>query len=154
MDLRRISQQSAVRPISVHRSLIYCHADQLITVILNHFTLINQAVASFDPRFTLRALRSISTIRKAENFPQALAIAIRTAFPRPQHNARKVLEEMLPVDAVIQQNGTGEGQGQDGKLETAEVAEVWAYLGLLVQVSSARRLKYEESVLINTGLSL
>jgi len=155
MDPRQISQRSAVCPISISIPLIISHADPFSTVILNHFALINQAVASFDPRFTLRALRSISTIRKADNFPQALAIAIRTAFPRPQHSARKVLEEMLPVDAASQQNGTAEGHGQDSKLEVAEVAEVWAYLGLLVQVSPARRrLRYEEAMLIHIGLSL
>ena len=101
------------------------------TVITNNFTLINQAVDAFDSRFTLRALRNISTIRKATNFPEAIAIGIRTAFPKPQNNARRVLEAMLPE----QHRGVQNGEATDAKdPDVVEVAEVWAYLGVLVQV--------------------
>lgn len=92
-----------------------------------------QAVDAFDPRFTLRALRSISTIRKAPNFPEALAIAIRTAFPKPQNNARRVLEECLPEQYSVVRNGAAAANGVK-EPEESQVAEVWAYLGVLVQV--------------------
>ncbi|KAK4539307.1 hypothetical protein LTR36_000800 [Oleoguttula mirabilis] len=101
-------------------------------IITNNFHLINQAVQAFDARFTLRALRNISTIRKAPNFPEAIAIAIRTAFPKPTNNARRVLETMLPEQYKNVQNGeTGDGLKDP---DIVEVAEVWAYLGVLVQV--------------------
>lgn len=104
-------------------------------VIINNFNLINAAVDVFDARFTLRALRNISTIRKASNFPEAIAIAIRTAFPKPTNNARRVLETMLPEQYKNVQNG--EAAGSDGVKDpdVVEIAEVWAYLGVLVQVS-------------------
>ncbi|TKA26973.1 hypothetical protein B0A50_05164 [Salinomyces thailandicus] len=107
-------------------------ADRIIT---NNFALLNSAVDAFDPRFTLRALRSISTLRKAADFPDALAIAIRTAFPRPQNNARRVLEEMLPERLRGEQgtdNANGGAASKDPDL--VEIAEVWAYLGVLCQV--------------------
>ncbi|KAK5146533.1 26S proteasome non-ATPase regulatory subunit [Rachicladosporium monterosium] len=111
-------------------------------IITNNFNLINQAVDSFDARFTLRALRSIATIRKATDFPEALAFGIRTAFPKPQNNARRVLEEMLPENVRsggAQQNGGGEANGAAVKeQDVVEIAEVWVYLGLLVQVSDAQ----------------
>ncbi|KAK0932313.1 26S proteasome non-ATPase regulatory subunit [Friedmanniomyces endolithicus] len=115
-------------------------------IITNNFNLINQAVDSFDARFTLRALRSIATIRKATDFPEALAFGIRTAFPKPQNNARRVLEEMLPENVRsggAQQNGGGEANGAAVKeQDVVEIAEVWVYLGLLVQVSDAQYWVY------------
>ena len=117
-------------------------------VIINNFALINQAVDDFDPRFTLRALRSIATLRKAPNFADALHIGIRHAFPKPQNHARKALEEVLPAmgkSAEQQSNGSVNGDGKDTSggpvkeldaldVKESESAEVWAYLGVLVQV--------------------
>ncbi|KAK5119178.1 hypothetical protein LTR85_007792 [Meristemomyces frigidus] len=103
-------------------------------IITNNFNLINQAVDAFDARFTLRALRNISTIRKAPNFPEAIAIGIRTAFPKPQNNARRVLETMLPEQYKNVQNGEAAGGEGVKDPDVVEIAEVWAYLGVLVQV--------------------
>ncbi|KAF2862246.1 hypothetical protein K470DRAFT_293713 [Piedraia hortae CBS 480.64] len=101
-------------------------------IILNSFGLIHAAINSFDPRFTLRALRSISTVRKAPDFPNALAAGIRIAFPKPRSAARQKLEEMLPADAVGDQSGAS--TPTQSVPDVAEMVEVWAYLGLLVQV--------------------
>jgi 26S proteasome regulatory subunit N3 len=112
----------------------------LIIVIINNFHLINQAVDAFDPRFTLRALRSIATIRKADNFAEALAIGIRTAFPKQHNNARRVLEEMLPESAKSTSGSEAakgaetNGKKEEKDVDVVEIAEVWAYLGVLVQV--------------------
>ncbi|KAI6907037.1 hypothetical protein D0867_11565 [Hortaea werneckii] len=103
-------------------------------IITNNFTLLNAAVDAFDSRFTLRALRSISTLRKAPDFPEAIAIGIRTAFPKPQNNARRVLEGMLP-EQYRGQEGASEGVNGSGRdPDVVEIAEVWAYLGILCQV--------------------
>lgn len=53
--------------------------------------------------------------------------------------ARKVLEEMLPesVTAAQQTNGvaTSSGKEKDGAAdEQQQLPEIWAYLGILVQV--------------------
>ncbi|KAK0954834.1 26S proteasome non-ATPase regulatory subunit [Friedmanniomyces endolithicus] len=50
-------------------------------IITNNFNLINQAVDSFDARFTLRALRSIATIRKATDFPEAPSLRNSNSLP-------------------------------------------------------------------------
>lgn len=94
-----------------------------------------QAVDAFDPRFTLRALRNLSTIRKADNFAEAIVVGIRAAFPKPQNTARKVLEEMLPEKVTKMQNAAAAAAAAAKDPEETQVAEVWAYLGVLVQVS-------------------
>ena len=62
---------------------------------------------------------------------------IRTAFPKPSMGARKVLEEMLPDTVTAIQNGVGASAGKekDGP-EEQQLPEIWAYLGVLVQVSA------------------
>ena len=104
-------------------------------VITNNFDLIRQAVDGFDSRFTLRALRSISTLRKSSKFPEAIVTGIRTAFPKASMGARKVLEEMLPKEALSSQNGVStESSREKGTSEEQQLPEIWAYLGILVQV--------------------
>ena len=105
-------------------------------VIINNFALIRQAVEAFDSRFTLRALRSISTLRKSDKFAEAIVMGVRTAFPKPNMGARKVLEEMLPESVTAMQNGVAEGEKKEKERDADEqqLPEIWAYLGILVQV--------------------
>ena len=110
------------------------------SVIINNFGLLRQAVDAFDSRFTLRALRSISTLRKSDRFAEAITLGVRTAFPKPNMGARKVLEEMLPdsVTSNKELNGVADESKKDDKKKDADeeqqLPEVWAYLGILVQV--------------------
>ena len=107
-----------------------------MAVITNNFDLIRQAVDAFDSRFTLRALRSTSTLRKSDKFTEAIVHGIRTAFPKPNMGARKVLEAMLPDKATAMQNGTSTPSGKEKDAsEEQQLPEIWAYLGILVQVS-------------------
>nr|POE77804.1 putative 26s proteasome regulatory subunit rpn3 [Quercus suber] len=99
-------------------------------IIINNFALIVQAVDAFDSRFTLRALRNLSTIRKADNFAEAIVLGVRTAFPRPTNTARRVLEEMLPKEVT---KLASDATAAASKEEETQVVEVWAYLGVLVQ---------------------
>lgn len=85
---------------------------------------------SFDSRFTLRALRSIATLRKAPNFPEALLQGIRTAYPKSSNRGRQILEELLPSKHVAQ-NGAS---GKEKEPEEQTHPEVWSYLGVLTQV--------------------
>ena len=113
----------------------------VLLVITNNFTLLRQAVEAFDSRLTLRALRSTSTLRKSDRFAEAVTLGIRTAFPKPNMGARKVLEEMLPES--VTSNSQANGSADDGKKdvqkkdveEEQQLPEVWAYLGVLVQVT-------------------
>lgn len=97
---------------------------------MNNFALLSQAAENFDPRFTLRALRSISTIRKATDLPRPILIAIRTAFPKPNNPMRKVLEDVLPKKGEAVLNGTS--TTKEG--EETQLPEVWSFLSVLVQV--------------------
>lgn len=88
---------------------------------------------TFDSRFTLRALRSISTLRKASNFPEALLLGIRTAYPKQSNRGRQILEELLPEKLQAAQNGsTVTGKEKDSPEEPHP--EIWSYLGVLIQV--------------------
>ncbi|KAK3710915.1 26S proteasome non-ATPase regulatory subunit [Vermiconidia calcicola] len=114
-------------------------------IIINNFDLIRQAVDAFDSRFTLRALRSTSTLRKSDKFVEAIVIGVRTAFPKANMGARKVLEEMLPESATAMQNGVAATERE--KKETGDdqqVPELWAYLGILVQVYLYDTQQYQE----------
>ncbi|KAK4613287.1 putative 26S proteasome regulatory subunit rpn3 [Fulvia fulva] len=100
-------------------------------IIINNLHFINQAVDNFDSRFTLRALRSIATLRKSDKFAEALVVGIRTAYPKASNKGRQILEELLPESH--QANGTAAGKEKDTAEEQTH-PEIWAYLGVLVQV--------------------
>lgn len=108
------------------------HTDRS-TVIINNFDLLAQSAENFDPRFTLRALRSISTIRKADNLPTPILIAIRTAFPQDTNPARRVLEDVLP-QSPVEGLSNGFAGAKDKESDEAQMPEIWSYLGVLVQV--------------------
>ena len=92
-----------------------------------------QAVETFDSRFTLRVLRSISTIRKSKDSATAILIAIRTAFPNASNPARRVLEGLLPQNASAQPAAGKAPKEADEE----QIPEIWSYLGVLVQVRCA-----------------
>ncbi|GIZ48358.1 hypothetical protein CKM354_001142200 [Cercospora kikuchii] len=100
-------------------------------IIQNNLKFINQAVETFDSRFTLRALRSISTLRKSPNFAEAIVLGIRTAYPKPSR-PRQILEELLPKNVQAAQNGSAGKEKEAAEQHVHQ--EVWAYLGVLVQV--------------------
>ncbi|KXT13061.1 hypothetical protein AC579_3468 [Pseudocercospora musae] len=103
-------------------------------IIQNNLTFINQAVDNFDSRFTLRALRSISSLRKAPTFPEAIVLGIRTAYPNPSNRGRQILEELLPAKHRKQTNGTAAPAKSKDGAEQDPHPEVWSYLGVLLQV--------------------
>ena len=103
----------------------------MFVVIINNLQFINQAVDNFDSRFTLRALRSIATLRKSDKFAEALVVGIRTAYPKASNKGRQILEQLLPESH--QANGTAAGKEKDTAEEQTH-PEIWAYLGVLVQV--------------------
>src|SRR6185436_4120256 len=66
-------------------------ADYRTKDILSNFSLLEKAVAQFDTRFTLRALRSISSLRKKLD-GRILCQAILVTYP-PSNSSAKVLLE-------------------------------------------------------------
>ncbi|KAI0516968.1 putative proteasome regulatory particle subunit [Xylaria bambusicola] len=68
---------------------------QTITDIKSNFALLDRAVALFDSRFTLRALRSISSLRKRLT-PDILSQVIAETFP-PTSASATVAQQLLAV---------------------------------------------------------
>ncbi|KAK7707555.1 26S proteasome non-ATPase regulatory subunit [Diaporthe eres] len=119
---------------------------QAVSDVKSNFALLDRAVALFDARFTLRALRSVSSIRKRLT-PDILAQVIVETFPATvtSGNVAKQLlialgKEHLPLG---QQSAADSAMDVDsktlakngGKKEIKEVIpEIDIFLGILVQV--------------------
>lgn len=114
--------------------------------IKSNFALLERAVALFDPRFSLRALRSVSSIRKRLT-PDILAQVIVETFPATvaSGNAAKQLlialgREHLPLGrqsgTESEVDGEPKATAKNGsKKDTKEIIpEIDIFLGILVQV--------------------
>jgi 26S proteasome regulatory subunit N3 len=108
--------------------------------IKSNFPLLERAVTLFDARFSLRALRSISSIRKRLT-PDILAQVITETYPSSSPTAKSLLaaldrEHIAPgkltsADMEID----GESKAMNGKREPKEVIpEVDIFLGILTQI--------------------
>jgi 26S proteasome regulatory subunit N3 len=104
--------------------------------IKTNFTLLERAVAHFDPRFTLRVLRSISSMRKHIT-ADVLAEVIVETYPPSSPTASFLLE-------AIDQSGAYESALASSKMEVDSeknksapkeiLPEVDTYLSILVQI--------------------
>lgn len=119
---------------------------QTINDIKSNFALLDRAVALFDARFSLRALRSISSIRKRLT-PDILAQAISETYPSSSASAnvaRQMLEVIGQSDVSLGRQPGPEMEidsepkaaGKNGvKKEVKDVIpEVDVFLGILTQV--------------------
>lgn len=106
----------------------------------SNFTLLERAVAHFDPRFTLRVLRSISSMRKHLT-PDLLARVIVDTYPRSDPNASFLLSA-LGKESAFDNVDTDVAMDEDGDSKTPSRAsgakdvlpEVGIYLSILVQI--------------------
>lgn len=96
-----------------------------------NFALLDRAVTQFDSRFTLRALRSISSLRKKLSETKIASL-----------NVKKPIKELLA-------EGEKEMAGESKK---ESVPEVRIYIGILVQVRAD--VMTTRSFLTCTGLSV
>lgn len=111
--------------------------------IKSNFALLDRAVALFDARFSLRALRSISLIRKRLT-PDIIARAIVETYPATvtSGNIAKALlvtigKESMPLSRAAETDMDIDSKpGKNGaKKEVREIIpEIDIYLGLLIQV--------------------
>ncbi|KAH9904523.1 proteasome regulatory subunit C-terminal-domain-containing protein [Xylariomycetidae sp. FL2044] len=119
---------------------------QTITDIKSNFNLLERAVALFDARFSLRALRSISSLRKRLT-PDILAQVIAETFPptSTSANAAKKLLQAIgkedvslgrPSGAEMEVDSESKAPNKSGnKKENKEVIpEIEMFLGILIQV--------------------
>ena len=99
--------------------------------IKSNFSLLERAVTQFDSRFTLRALRSISTLRKHLN-ADVLSQVVSTTYAASNPSAGVLLKAIgLEVQQALElMNSVERAPGQK-----EPIPEIDIYLGILVQVS-------------------
>jgi 26S proteasome regulatory subunit N3 len=101
--------------------------------IKNNFNLLERAVTHFDPRFTLRVLRSISSMRKHIT-PDVLAEVIVDTYPSSHPTASFLLEAIGKADAY---DGVSKMELDSDKSKPVVreiLPEVDTYMSILVQI--------------------
>ncbi|KAE8395347.1 terpenoid synthase [Aspergillus alliaceus] len=101
--------------------------------IKTNFTLLERAVAHFDPRFTLRVLRSISSMRK-HIASDVLAEVIVETYP-PSSPAASFLLEAIGETGAFESVVKMDVESEKTKSNPKEILpEIDAYLSILVQI--------------------
>ncbi|KAI0449411.1 putative proteasome regulatory particle subunit [Xylaria acuta] len=116
---------------------------QAITDIKSNFALLDRAVALFDSRFTLRALRSISSLRKRLT-PEILSQVIAETFsPTSAGVAKQLLTAIGKGDVSLGRQSSADmeidsdskGSKNSSKKENKDIIpEIDIFLGILIQV--------------------
>ena len=108
--------------------------------IKSNFPLLERAVTLFDARFSLRALRSISSIRKRLT-PDILAQVITETYPSTSPAAKSLLNAIDREHATFSKPASnemeldGESKAKSGKKEPKEIIpEIEIFLGILTQI--------------------
>jgi hypothetical protein len=104
--------------------------------IKSNFVLLERAVTHFDPRFTLRVLRSISSMRKYLT-PDVLAEVVVDIYPSSSSTASFLLEAIGKADAYKYAAPTSKMELDSDKPKPAVreiLPEVDIYLSILVQI--------------------
>ncbi|KAJ5463519.1 hypothetical protein N7475_008463 [Penicillium sp. IBT 31633x] len=121
--------------------------------IKTNFTLLERAVAHFDPRFTLRVLRSISSMRKYLT-PGVLAEVIVETYPPSSSTASFLLEALDQANAFENASTSSEMEVDSEKKAAPKdtIAEVDAYLSILVQIYLFDQREIQKGVQFSTSL--
>jgi 26S proteasome regulatory subunit N3 len=114
---------------------LYQRADPVTADIRANFILLERAVAQFDSRFTLRALRSISSLRKRLTDRVLCSVIILTYSPN--NTTARTFIEYIGMDGEAIQNVVSQykEEVQLNKNSTKEpLPEVDVYIAILLQV--------------------
>lgn len=114
-------------------------ADQPTTDIRSNFALLERSVAQFDSRFALRALRSISSLRKRLTDRVLCSVIILTYSPN-NATARTFIEYIGMDGAAIQSVvAQYKEEVQANKTNAKEpIPEIDVYIAILIQVRAVR----------------
>lgn len=111
--------------------------DPTVTEIRSNFALLERAVAQFDARFTLRALRSISSLRKRLT-DRVLCTVIVVTYSAKNPTARLLIQavNMEPEDlkSVADQHKDAVQALKNSNKEP--IPEIDVYIAILLQVRS------------------
>ena len=132
---------------------LYQRADPMTVDIRSNFVLLERAVAQFDTRFTLRALRSISSLRKRLTDRVLCSVVILTYSPN-NATARTFIEYIgMDGEAIQSVVSQYKEEVQANKNSTKEpLPEVDVYIAILIQVRLVRANDGQQ--LIDIGVSL
>ncbi|KAJ5592933.1 Winged helix-turn-helix transcription repressor DNA-binding [Penicillium hordei] len=121
--------------------------------IKSNFTLLERAVAHFDPRFTLRVLRSISSMRKHLT-PEVLAEVIVETYSASSSTASFLLEALSQTNAFENAPASSQMEVDSDKkpIPKETLAEVDVYLSILVQIYLFDQREIQKGVQFSTSL--
>ncbi|RPB11208.1 hypothetical protein P167DRAFT_524696 [Morchella conica CCBAS932] len=119
-----------------------------INEIKDNFTLLERAVTLFDARFTLRVLRTISSLRRRLT-PEILAKVIKETYPAEHPSVRR-LEAVIKYDGAMEVESTEvtSKEGASGNV----LPEVDIYIHLLAQIYLLDQKSLEEGAKFSTEL--
>ncbi|CAI7575657.1 unnamed protein product [Penicillium glandicola] len=128
-------------------------ATKAIQDIKSNFTLLERAVAHFDPRFTLRVLRSISSMRKHLT-PEVLAEVIVETYSASSSTASFLLEALDQANAFENAPASSQMEVDSDKkpIPKETLAEVDAYLSILVQIYLFDQREIQKGAQFSTSL--
>ncbi|KAI9372805.1 proteasome regulatory subunit C-terminal-domain-containing protein [Aspergillus egyptiacus] len=122
--------------------------------IKTNFALLERAVTHFDPRFTLRVLRSISSMRK-QITPDVLAEVIVDAYPRFSASTSFLLDAIEQADAFERLGASSKMEVDADKLKSSAkevLPEIDIYLSILVQIYLYDRKELQKGAKFSTAL--
>ncbi|KAI1847947.1 hypothetical protein JX266_006060 [Neoarthrinium moseri] len=155
------SKSSIIHPpygsTSLHHHALALLLTALATDIKSNFALLDRAVALFDARFSLRALRSISSLRKRLT-PDILAQVVSESWPAssPSANVAKQLlaavgKESTPLGRQpgpeMEIDSEPKAPAKNGKKEKEArdpIPEIDIFLGILAQVHLFDSKQYQQ----------
>jgi 26S proteasome regulatory subunit N3 len=121
--------------LASHKYLYPDRADPTAQDIRANFTLLERAVAQFDARFALRALRSISSLRKRLTDRVLCSVIVLTYSP--SNTTARMLIEAIGMDSEAIQGVVAQYKEeiQQNKGTTKEpIPEIDVYIAILIQV--------------------
>jgi 26S proteasome regulatory subunit N3 len=130
---------------------------QAIADIKSNFPLLERAVNLFDARFSLRALRSISSIRKRLT-PDILAQVITETFPSTVPAGKSLLVAIGRENASFPSTEMEvEGETKSAKAQKKEpkepIPEIEIFLGILIQIWHLDSKAHERGAVFSNHLS-
>ena len=145
-------------PPDVSGCCFFCVIVKTLVDIRASFSLLERAVTQFDARFTLRALRSISSLRKHLG-PGIISLALALTYPLNDPTAQALARAVGEEDALASKHSEENGGGPSHKPSKKEIIpEIDVYIGILIQVGQTRRKRVigqgETDFLCSLGLSL